>query len=160
MVLVVMVQKFRCSALAKKNDWTTKTRATRCWVKSSPAPSFVCVFPDKFEILMGMQAQISCFSALYYCNFWPFLALCNQTDFTLSSFYELYMHLSTSSFADYALVVKLVCSDGPTASLRGLGPMAPLEFLVFIFEGGFIIYIPQKYKVIPLKNNIYIYIYI
>ena len=70
------------------------------------------------------------------------------------------MHLSTSSFADYALVAKLVCSDGPTASLRGLGPIAPLEFLVFILEGGFIIYIPQKYKVIPFTNNIYIYIYI
>ena len=32
-----------------------------------------------------------------------------------------------------------------------------LNFLVLYFEGGFIIYIPQKYKIIP---NIYIYIYI
>ena len=71
------------------------------------------------------------------------------------------MHLSTSSLADYALVAKLVCSDGPTATLRGLGPMAPPWIsCFFIFEGGFIIYIPQKYKVIPLKKIIYIYIYV
>ena len=36
----------------------------------------------------------------------------------------------------------------------------PWVFLFLYFEGGFIIYIPQKYKVIPLTNNIYIYIYI
>ena len=52
------------------------------------------------------------------------------------------------------LWLKLVCSDGPTAT-RGLG------FLVSLFRGRiYYIYIPQKYKVIPLTNNIYIYIYI
>ena len=52
------------------------------------------------------------------------------------------------------LWLKLVCSDGLTATRRGLALIALLYF-----EGGFIIYIPQKYKVIPLTNNIYIYIY-
>ena len=48
-------------------------------------------------------------------------------------FSELYMHLSTSSLADSALVAKLVCSNGLTATQRGLGPMATLEFLVSLF---------------------------
>ena len=50
------------------------------------------------------------------------------------------------------LWLKLVCSDGPTTTRRGLG------FLVSLFRGRiYYIYIPQKYKVIPLTNNIYIH---
>ena len=45
-------------------------------------------------------------------------------------------------------------------ALKGLRPMAPLEFLVSLFPREDLLFIlPKIYKVIPLKNNIYIYIY-
>ena len=70
------------------------------------------------------------------------------------------MQLSTSSLADYALVAKVVRSDGPTATLRGLGPMAPLEFLDSLFWREDLLFIFSKnIKLFPRKI-IYIYIYI
>ena len=54
------------------------------------------------------------------------------------------MQLSTSSLADYALVAKLVCNDGPTATLRELGPMAALEFLDSLFSRADLLFIFSK----------------
>ena len=62
------------------------------------------------------------------------------------------MHLSTLFLADYALVAKLVCSDGPTAQGGALG------FLASLFRGRIHYLCSQKYKAIPWQVE-YIYIY-
>ena len=83
-----------------------------------------------------------------------------------------FWHHAIKQFSLYLLFKNFTCTHcllltmrlwlslfaGTDSQLQGgaLDSWPSLNFLVLYFEGGFIIYIPQKYKIIP---NIYIYIY-
>ena len=108
-----------------------------------PKLSHVAKTDQKKKIRPNFTFTLEYFSPLHYCNFWSFLASAIKQ----FSLYLLFKNFTCTCLHCLLLTMRLWLSlFAVTDPQRKEGPWV---FLFLYFEGGFIIYIPQKYKVIP-----------